>query len=195
MKKLVLLTVCIFLFAAAGVAQPGINKYKGEKGISSAGIMPGYAVGNKTALFGVDYRYNILDRLRLAPSVLYTLKNDYLNTWYVNADAHYLARITERITIYPVGGIGVSLWKTEILLPPADPAETDPPGETESPGEDESPEETESQSEIRLGLNLGFGGEIRITKDIITGAEFRYNLTKERIYDQAMFLARVAYYF
>lgn len=175
MKKLVLLTVCIFSFAAAGFAQRGNNRYKGEKGISSAGVMLGYAVDNQSALVGADYRYNILDRLRLAPSVLYTLKNDHLNTWYVNADAHYLARITERITIYPVGGIGFSVWNMEntpVL-----------------------PEFEETQTKMRLGLNLGFGGEIRITKDIITGAEFRYNLTKERIYDQAMFLVRAAYYF
>jgi opacity protein-like surface antigen len=187
----------MFSFAAACFAQRGNIRYKGEKGISSTGVMLGYAVDNKSALIGVDYRYNILDRLRLAPSVLYSLKNNDLDTWYVNADAHYLARITERITIYPVGGIGFSVWNTKnILIHPLEEL-PEPEVETRAESETESDAETpkETETKMRLGLNLGFGGEMRVTKDIIIGAEFRYNLTSERIYDQAMFLARAAYYF
>ena len=179
--KRVLLTVCMFAFVAAGSAQSRSVKYKGEKGVSSVGGILGYAVDNKSVTAGVDYRYNIEDRIRLAPSVLYTLKNENISTLYANADVHYLARITEKITLYPIGGIGLSAWSLsykgltglEELLSP----------------------EKDSETKIRLGLNLGFGGEIRVTRDVIAGAEFRYNLTNERIYDQAMILARAAYYF
>lgn len=188
----------MFAFAATGFAQSktGVKKYKGEKGVSSIGVMIGYAVDNKTALIGADYRYNIRDRIRLVPSVLYSLKNEDRSTVYVNADAHYLARVTNKITLYPVGGLGLSIWNFDgipvIPILPVIPTES----ATETP-ETETPEAETSGSEtkIRIGLNLGFGGEMRITKDIIVGAEFRYNLTSERIYDQAMFLARAAYYF
>jgi opacity protein-like surface antigen len=180
MKRLVLLIVCIFSFAATGFAQRGNIKYKGEKGISSAGGIVGYAVDCKAALIGVDYRYNIHDRIRLAPSVLYTLNNE--NLWYVNADVHYLARITDKITIYPVGGLGLSIWN--VKRAPALPIPL--PGTSS---------ETKSETETHLGVNIGFGGEMRITKDLIVGAEFRNNLTTKRIYDQAMFSARAAYYF
>jgi outer membrane protein X len=192
MKKLILLAVYMFAFATTGFAQnesktqPGNKKYAGEKGVSSIGIMIGYAVDNKSALIGADFRYNIHDRMRLAPSVLYSLKNEYRSTVYVNADAHYLARVTNKITLYPVGGLGLSVWNFDGLIPES----LDPPIPAGSYSETSG-----SETKIRIGLNLGFGGEVRVTKDIIVGAEFRYNLTSERIYDQAMFSARAAYYF
>ncbi|MDR0699354.1 MAG: outer membrane beta-barrel protein [Tannerella sp.] len=218
MRRLALLTICMFVFVTAGFAQDwrktrstnivqsGINKYRGEMGVSSVGGIVGYAIDNKTALAGIDYRYNIRDRIRLAPSVLYVLENEYKSVLYANADAHYLARVTDKITIYPIGGLGMSVWNFRVPetndpetndLETNDPETTDPetadPGETD-PGETDT-ETSDSETKIRIGLNLGFGGEMRVTKDIIIGAEFRYNLTSERIYDQAMLVARVAYYF
>jgi opacity protein-like surface antigen len=183
MKKTVLLAVCLMSFVTVGFAQGGDIIRRGEKGISSIGGIFGYAIDRKTAAVGVDFRYNIKDRIRLAPSVLYTLKNEDQSTWIVNADAHYLVRTTEKVTIYPVGGLGLSFWNFEYMTLP-------------TPDDDEEdPAEEETETKTRLGLNLGFGGEMRITRDIIIGAEFRYNLTTERIYDRAMILARAAYYF
>jgi opacity protein-like surface antigen len=174
-------------FATVSFAQGGDIVRRGEKGVSSVGGIFGYAIDRKTAAVGVDFRYNIKDHVRLAPSVLHTLKSDYQSTWIVNADAHYLARITETATIYPLGGLGLSFWKTPRPI-------ADPDAEYPADPDDEYPAER-YETKTRLGLNLGFGGEMRITRDIILGAEFRYNLTTERIYDRAMILARAAYYF
>jgi opacity protein-like surface antigen len=176
MKKLVFLTVCFVAFVANSNAQ---SNYKGEKGISSIGVIMGHAIDSKAFTVGADYRYNVLDRVRLAPSVLYTFENDYTNTLYFNADAHYLARITKKVTIYPIGGIGVSVWKYDGIIN----------------GLEDLFDIDDSHTKVSIGLNLGFGGEIRLTPDILVGAEFRYNLTSERFYDQAMLLARAAYYF
>ena len=163
-----LLIVCFILFATNGFAQ---QKFKGEQGVTSIGGIVGVAVESEMAVVGVDYRYNIHDRLRLAPSVLYLVKKNYSDIWYLNADAHYLARITRDITLYPIGGLGASVWSYyrigDMIL---------------------------KDIKYRFGFNMGFGGEIRLTKDIIVGGEFKYNLT-ERGYNQAMILARVAYYF
>ena len=177
MKKLVFLTVCLVAFAANGFSQRG---YKGEQGVSSVGVIMGHAVSSKAFTIGADYRYNVLDRVRLAPSALYTLKNDNFTSLYLNADAHYLTRVTKEISIFPIGGVGVSLRKI-YGIPVL--------------GVGGLELKSDSETKLRVGLNLGFGGEIRATDDIIIGAEFKYNLTTERIYDQAMLLARVAYYF
>jgi opacity protein-like surface antigen len=181
MKKLVLLAVCLVGFAAVGLAQSGNVKRNGEKGVSSVGGILGYVIDNKTVAIGIDYRYNIKDWLRLAPSVLYAIKNEDKSTWFMNADAHYLVRITDKATIFPVGGLGLSIWNFDY--------------KTVKTSDGEVSTVKESEKKVRLGLNLGFGGEMRVTKDIIVGAEFRYNLTAERAYDQAMILGRVAYYF
>jgi outer membrane protein X len=196
MRKSVLVAVCLVGFATVGFAQDGDFERRGEKGVSSVGGIVGYAIDNKTPAVGVDFRYNLKDRLRLAPSVLHTVKNEGRSAWFVNADAHYLARITNEVTIYPIGGIGLSAWK----LDPAFFVGGEPAGK-ESVGEEPAEEESvdgeiaEKETKVRAGLNLGFGGEMRVTKDLIVGAEFRYHLTPERLYDQAMILARVAYYF
>ncbi len=183
MKKIILLTACVVALISNGYAQGG-KVFKGEKGVSSVGVIAGYGVDSKTVLAGLDYRYNITNKVRLAPSAMYAFENQGVSTWYVNTDVHYLSRITNQITMYPIGGLGLSIWEMEKIIPlePTVLAET---GLTEP----------ESETEMRLGLNLGFGAEVRVNKDIILGAEFRYNLTDERIYDQAMFAARIAYYF
>lgn len=172
MKKVIVLTVCLVAFAATGFAQ---NKYKGEKGVSSVGVNVGYSVEGKAAVVGLDYRYNIDDQIRLAPSLLYALESDDISRLYVNADAHYLMRVTEDATIYPLGGLGLSIWNLDYPVIGVDGAKTD------------------SETKVRLGLNLGFGGEMRISQDVIVGAEFRYHLTN-RHYCQAMILVRAAYY-
>jgi hypothetical protein len=188
MKKLVFITVCLVAFAISGFAQ---SEFSGEKGISSIGVIAGYAVDNKSLTIGADYRYNIMDNVRLAPSALYVLENDYVSRFYANADVHYLARITDEITLYPIGGLGISATKFGSY--------SGVHGDLEDAGYWPSYgsfyDFTKSETKIRVGLNLGFGGEVRVTKDIIVGAEFRYNLTTERAYDQAMLLARAAYYF
>ena len=176
MKKLVVLTVCLVAFCANSFAQ----SLSGEKGVSSVGVIAGHAISSKAPTIGVDFRYNIMDKVRLAPSVLYTFKNDYRNALYVNADAHYLSRITDKITMYPLAGVGVSLWKQESFI---------------INNLEDLLDKDGSDTKVRVGLNLGFGGEMRLTQDIIVGAEFRYNLTDERFYDQAMILVRAAYYF
>ncbi|MDR0834966.1 MAG: outer membrane beta-barrel protein [Tannerella sp.] len=180
MKKLLLLILCITTFASTSFSQTG---YGGEKGVSSIGVFAGYAIDSKAALVGVDYRYNILDRIRIAPSVSYMLK-DSVGIWYVNADAHYLARLTEKFTIYPIGGLGLSIRKTDSI----------PTINIDDLGE-ETIIKTAPETKIRLGFNIGFGAEMRVTRDLILGAEFKYHLTDKRIYNQAMFLARAAYYF
>ena len=181
MKKLVVLAVCLVAFVVNSYAQ---SKFKGEKGVSSVGVIAGHAIRSKAPTIGVDYRYNIMDNVRLAPSLMYTFENDYTSTFYANADAHYLARITDKVTIYPLAGIGLSLWKQDVFNI----------GDLDDL-EDLFKGKLESETKPRVGLNLGFGGEMRVTKDVLVGAEFRYNLTTERFYDQAMLLVRAAYYF
>lgn len=176
MKKVIFLMFCFLFIVTNGFAQ---SKFKGEKGISSVGGILGYAIESDNAVIGVDYRYNILDKVRLAPSALYIFKKNNTDVLYFNIDAHYLARVKERVTLYPLGGVGVSVWRYK-LSPIFENLKV-------------------NESETRIGLNLGFGGEVRVTKDIIVGAEFRYNWTKQHdlwaYYNQALLLARVAYYF
>ncbi|MDR1723163.1 MAG: porin family protein [Tannerella sp.] len=187
MKRIFLFLVCSLAFGVSGYAQQGLA---GEKGVSSIGVIGGYGVGNKSFTLGADYRFNVLDKIRIAPSVFYSVSGDSeANILYANADVHYLVRVTPDVTLYPLAGVGVSIWDWK-----------DEDINTGIEAVDEFIDEVigdyiEEPNKTRVGLNIGFGVEKRITKDFIIGAEFRYNLTAERAYDQAMFLARGAYYF
>ena len=177
MKKTFLTGVCLVAFLVNSFAQSNL---KGEKGVTSFGAVFGYAIESEKAVIGVDYRYNMLDRLRLTPSILYGVKRDNKDIWYLNADAHYLARVSENLTLYPIGGLGFSFWKNR-TIPDIDLGDLG-----------FIPQNADTY--LRVGLNMGIGGELRLTEDIIAGAEFRYNWTKQG-FNQAMILLRVAYYF
>ena len=177
MKKTFLIGVWFVAFWVNSYAQSNL---KGEKGVSSIGAMVGYAIESEKAVIGIDYRYNILDKLRLTPSILYGIKRNNADIWYLNADAHYLARISENLTLYPIGGLGFSFWKYR-LIPDIDLSDVGLVLQN-------------ADTYLNIGINMGIGGELRLTEDIIAGAEFRYNCTKKG-FNQAMMLVRVAYYF
>jgi len=185
---LFLLSLTVACYSQVGL------KLGGEKGVSSLGLIGGYAVANKATLAGLDFRYNIADRVRFAPSVLYiirsnnpslmyALKSDNKSTWYVNTDLHYLIRLTPRFSVFPLCGIGMSIWNFDdknLII------------------KDENGQQIEGvgrDTKVRVGLNLGYGCEGRVTDELLIGAEFKYNLTIERVYDQALLTVRLAYYF
>jgi opacity protein-like surface antigen len=207
MKRLIIIAFCIMAVTANGFGQK--KSSIGEQGVSSVGMITGWAVDSKEPLVGLDFRYNIGPRLRLAPSLLYTINTEDISSLYFNADAHYLVRLTRTTTIYPLAGLG--LQNRKIKLPAFTPGlyatiaktyagEGEGEGEGEDEGEGEEDEAKDKAKEVtdshtRLGLNIGFGIENRISQDIILGVEFRHNFTTERIYDQAMLAVRIAYYF
>jgi opacity protein-like surface antigen len=201
MKRLIIIAFCIMAVTANGFGQK--KSSIGEQGVSSVGVIAGWAIDSKEPLVGIDFRYNIGPRLRLAPSLLYTINTEDISALYFNADVHYLVRLTRTMTIYPLAGLGLHNRKIKF---PALPELTDPfvktfaktyADEGEEDEEDEAKDKVEevTDSHTRLGLNIGFGFENRITEDLILGVEFRHNFTTERFYDQAMLTVRLAYYF
>jgi opacity protein-like surface antigen len=128
----------------------------------------------------------------LAPSVLYLFEKDLASTWYANVDAHYLARISRETTLYPIAGLGLSVWKfgNSGLLNPENFLHEYGGGDWGDNSGGYGYKDT-----TKIGLNLGVGCETRLTEDILVGGEFKYNITNERLFDQAMITIRAAYYF
>lgn len=155
MKKIVLL--CLFAaIAVSGYAQ---------KGHASAGVRTGYAFEYETVTFGVDFRYNILPDVRIAPGVTYMFRGDGVKGWYLDLDAHYVIDVSRMFSFYPIGGLGLSIWDGKGW----------------------------AGSRTRLGPNVGLGGEFRITDELSVGMDFKYNIISD--FDQALFGVRVAYHF
>ena len=142
MKKLVVMLM-LTLFSVGAFAQT-------EQGQSSFGFNLGYNfndVGNTT--LGIDYRYCIVDNVRLSPSVSHLIKHNGLSAWAIDMNAHYVFKLSDMFGFYPLAGLSLSFWKLG------------------------------SWNETYLGANLGLGGEVYATDLITVGVEAKYNIIKD----------------
>jgi outer membrane protein X len=136
-----------------------------QKGHSTIGAGIGYAVDGQSITLGIDYRRHIFQNIRIAPSLAYLIRNNDLSAWHMNVDGHYVVNITGMFSFYPIGGINLSIWDNK----------------------------TVEGDYVRLGFNVGLGGEWTVTKEISLGLDMKYNVITT--YDQAFITTRVAYHF
>lgn len=140
MKKVILLFLLVVM-ATSGYAQ---------KGKTSAGFTLGYGFDRENVIAGLDFRYNITNEVRLAPSLSHYIKKDGLSAWAIDMNAHYVFPLTDMFAFYPVGGVGLTLWDHKW-----------------------------GGSANRFGLNVGLGGELYATKEITVGLEMKYSIVSD----------------
>ena len=85
MKKILMAIMALFVCA-------GMYAQKGEQ---AAGINLGYGSGSlhKSFKLGLEYKYNITDAIRIAPSFDYFFKDLGTSLWDINANVHYVFNI------------------------------------------------------------------------------------------------------
>ena len=96
MKKLFILACMLVLFVCGAHAQQGKQAF---------GFHLGYGTEIESVGIGVKYQYNILDALRLEPSVDYFFKNDGVDMFDFNVNAHYLFPVASGARLYPLFGL------------------------------------------------------------------------------------------
>lgn len=160
MKRLIVLVV-LAVISLSAFAQT-------RQGDSSIGANVGYSFDSENVTLGIDYRYNITDEVRLAPSITHFVKSNHHSAWAIDLNAHYVVQLSEKFGFYPLGGLSLSFWKWDL-------------------GGNHSVDHN------RLGANIGLGGEVYASKELTVGLEVKYNIVKT--YDQALFAVRAAYNF
>ena len=160
MKKLVML----FILAVCSLGAYAQT----HQGQSAASFIIGYGFDSENATIGIDYRYSLTNEVRLSPSLTYYVKNNGLSAWAIDANAHYLVRLTDIFGFYPLAGLDLSFWSWDAGSGLSD-------------------------NDTRFGLNIGLGGEIYATQEITVGLEVKYTVIKD--YDQAMIGVRIGYNF
>lgn len=160
MKKIMMIFM-LAVFSLAGHAQV-------KEGVSSFGFNIGYGFDSENVTLGVDYRYNLTDEFRLAPSLTHYVKKDHHSAWAIDMNANYVFAITENFSFYPLAGLNLSFWNWDL-----------------GGGL--------SKNRTRFGGNIGLGGEVYASEQITIGLEFKYQMIKT--YDQAMFAVRMGYNF
>lgn len=168
MKKLIVMCM-LAIISMSAFAQT-------QQGQSSFGFNIGYGFNdNGNATLGLDYRYNLTDEVRLAPSLTYFVKDNGLSAWAIDMNVHYVFKLSDMFGFYPLAGLDLSFWKQSFK------------GSFDGHSLDVSANET------RFGANIGLGGEVYATEQITVGLEFKYNIIKDL--DQPMLGVRVGYNF
>lgn len=117
---------------------------------------------------GAFARYNINDHFRPEATVNFYPKNDYVWSWDVNFNLHYLFHITDKFKLYPLGGLSVV-------------------------GYDFDYDGWASPSKTQVGFNLGGGLQYNLTDNLHLNAETYYQFTSD--YDRAVLSVGIAYVF
>lgn len=169
MKKLIVMCM-LAIISMSAFAQT-------QQGQSSFGFNLGYGFNdNGNALLGLDYRYNLTDEVRLAPSLTYFVKDNGWSAWAIDMNVHYVFKLSDMFGFYPLAGLDLSFWKWSGT------ADFGHWGSAKG-----------SINETRFGANIGLGGEVYATDQLTVGLEFKYNIVKD--FDQPILGIRVGYNF
>lgn len=163
MKKIIML----FMLAVIGLSASA----QIEQGRSSIGLNLGYGFDTKNPIIGIDYRYALTNAIRINPALSHYIKNDGLSAWAIDLNFHYLVRLSESISFYPLVGADLSFWDQRIIREPRE----------------------DSSSTTRFGANVGLGLEFYAAERLTFGLDVKYLIISK--VDQAVLNLRVGYSF
>lgn len=164
------MAVVIALFATT----PVLAQEKGEMAVGG-GVSVATGDSYTNVGLGAKFQWNPINNLRLEPSFNYFFKKDYLSTWDLSANLHYLIPVGEVVTLYPLAGVGI-----------------------QNVGLDADVDlgywgkYSFNESDTHFAFNLGAGADIKLSDNWNLNFEFKYKIAD---LDRAVFSLGVAYKF
>lgn len=115
--------------------------------------------GTKVESLGLGLRaqLGVTDNLRGSAEYKYYIDRHNLSAWGINADGHYVFAVAETVYLYPIAGVNYTRWTYD-------------PGRSNGIGD--------KYSKNRIGVNLGFGGQIPIADNSFIQIEAKEALIK-----------------
>lgn len=154
MKKVILVVAfCLVLIIPA--------KAQNEAGLFSMSANLSYGTEIESLGVGLRGQYFFLDKLRGSLEYKYFIDRHNLSEWEINADAHWVFGVSQKVYLYPIGGLKFARWTLDY-------------GRANIAGVD-----SYKKSNNRLGLNLGFGGQISLSHNTYVQIELREELMKD----------------
>jgi outer membrane protein X len=168
-RKVAIAAIAVLTMSVAAGAQ--------EKGDMAAGANLVLGSGDSFTNLGIGakFQYNVLQQLRGEASFTYFLKKDYTTMWDLSVNGHWLFSITDKITVYPLAGLGILNYGYDLGL-----------GLGEWGIKDNA-----STSDI--AFNFGGGVDLKLTDKLIFNAELKYKISD--VWDRLLLSAGVAYKF
>ena len=104
MKKF-LMMACMMLFSTAMFAQQGAMYLGGNLN---------YATDYENFGIGAKAQYEFIQNLRAEASADYFFKKNDVSMWDINANMHYLFRISDKFAVYPLAGLNLAFFNHDI---------------------------------------------------------------------------------
>ncbi|MDR0395440.1 MAG: porin family protein [Tannerella sp.] len=167
LKRVAVTMIAVLTMSVAAQAQ--------EKGDMAVGANLVLGSGDSFTNYGVGakFQYNVLNPLRLEGSFTYFLKKDYTTMWDLSVNGHWLFPIADKITVYPLAGVGILNYGYDFDL-----------GGWGVKA---------SGSTSDFAFNLGGGIDLKLTDQLIFNAEVKYKISD--VWDRLLVSAGIAYKF
>ena len=148
-----------------------VAAYAQEKGDMAVGGNLVFGSGDSYSNVGIGakFQYNVTKPIRLEGSFTYFLEKDYLSMWDLSINGHYLIPVADKITVYPLAGLGMLGWKADYGFGIG------------------------SVSDSEFGFNLGGGCDFKLSDRLILNAELKYKIGGDL--DRLLLSAGIAYKF
>jgi outer membrane protein X len=140
-----------------------------EKGDMAAGGNLVLGSGDSFTNYGIGakFQYNVTNPIRLEGSFTYFLKKDNLTMWDLSVNAHYLFPVADKLTVYPLAGLGILNYGSSYG--------------------------GYSASSSDIAFNLGGGIDYKLTDKLVFNAELKYKISDT--WDRLLLSAGLAYKF
>ncbi|MDR1339545.1 MAG: porin family protein [Prevotellaceae bacterium] len=167
------------MFAIAGLTV-SLTASAQEKGDMAAGANVIMSTGQELTNFGLGAKlqYSITTPIRIEGAFNYFFKKDMTSMWDAGINAHYLFFISDRVTVYPLVGVGILGSKY-----------TDDEGYGDLFDDEEYADlfddeeyaglfddEVESDSYNEFGVKLGGGIDFKLTEKLFLNFEAKYRI-------------------
>ena len=200
MKKTLFMFAALVMLATSASAQFSNSKSSrtsSDDSRGAIGVNVSLATGDiGTIGFGAKAQYRFIDQFRGEASFNYFLKKDYVSSWDVNLNFHYLIPVANSIKVYPLAGVTYKrvITDTEGAMEDAlgdwyDLYRAYGYGSSSSfPSSSDS-----SNSTGKFGANLGAGVDFDLSDSWKLNFETKYQLISD--YGQVVFTVGAAYKF
>lgn len=184
MKK-VLLSFCVAISALCASAQSAGDMAAGL----NLGVAPSLESGKSVTNFGLGakFQYNVTDPIRLEADLDYWFKAKGVDVFDITVNAHYLFHFGEKLSVYPLIGIGYAHLGAGSAKGGYDSGYNDNDNDWSAwaaaasgyPGAMPTAPESKSSSASKFVLNVGVGAGYSLTEKISVGAEIKYQYIKD----------------
>lgn len=200
MKKTLFMFAALVMLATSASAQFSNSKSSrasSDDSRGAIGVNVSLATGDiGTIGFGAKAQYRFIDQFRGEASFNYFLKKDYVSSWDVNLNFHYLIPVANSIKVYPLAGVTYKrvITDTEGAMEDAlgdwyDLYRAYGSGSSSS----FSSSSDNSNSTGKFGANLGAGVDFDLSDSWKLNFETKYQLISD--YGQVVFTVGAAYKF